>query len=60
MGEAVLMASLTQELEEIIDFYGDRYSWALSRISELEADLAEARDTIHQIVEGDSVEWDLA
>ena len=51
--------TLTQEFEGIIYSYEDRYSWALARISALEEDLAEARDTIHQMVEGNSTEWDL-
>jgi len=52
--------TLSQEFEEIIYSYEDRYSWALFRISELEELLAKARDTIHHLVEGNSVEWDLA
>jgi hypothetical protein len=56
------MANLTlaQEFEEIICSYEDRYSWALSRILELEDLLEDAQDQVHRLVNGDAVEWDLA
>jgi hypothetical protein len=38
--------------------YEDRYSWALSRISDLEMQLEDARDVIRRLVDGDAVEWD--
>jgi len=42
------------------DAFRNELSYAYTKISELEDDLAEARDTIHQLVEGNSTEWDLA
>ena len=50
--------TLGLEFEEIIFGYEDRYSWALSRISELEERLEKAKEIISQMVEGNSTEWD--
>ena len=50
--------TLGREFEEIIFGYEDRYSWALSRISELEERLEKAKEIISQMVEGNSTEWD--
>jgi predicted transcriptional regulator len=37
----------------------DQLSWALSRISELEQELGEARETIRRLIEGDPVDWEV-
>ena len=50
--------TLGQEFLQIIFEYGNHYSWAVSRISELEDLLAEARDLISRMVEGNGTEWD--
>ena len=36
----------------------DQLSYALARIRELEDELAEAKDTIRQLVEGNLAEWE--
>jgi hypothetical protein len=37
-----------------------KLSWSQARISELEEDLAEAKDIINRLVAGDVAEWDLS
>ena len=44
--------------DEVVDAFRNELSYAYAKISELEDDLAEARNTIHQMVEGNSTEWD--
>lgn len=50
--------SLSELLEAILYYYEDHYGWALSRIEDLEDQLAEAKDTIRRLVEGDLQGWD--
>lgn len=43
--------------QDLLFFYEDRHSLALSRIYDLEEQLAMAQDTIRRLIEGDAVEW---
>ena len=50
----------TQELlEEFLFLYEDRYCQALSKIYDLEEQLAEAGDTVRRLVEGNTTEWNI-
>jgi hypothetical protein len=44
--------------DETVDYLKNELSYANAKIIELEDDLTEARDTISQMVEGNSTGWD--
>jgi hypothetical protein len=44
--------------DEVVDTLRDELSYIYTKISELEEDLAEARDIINQMAEGNVTEWD--
>jgi len=59
-GAVTVEQSTTQEIsQEVLDFYEELSCWALSRIYDLEEQLAAARDTIRRLIKGDAVEWDV-
>jgi len=43
---------------EVLDAFRNELSYTYTKISELEEDLAEARDTIDRMAEGNVTEWD--
>jgi len=44
--------------DEVVDAFRNELSYTYTKISELEEDLAEARDTINRMAEGNVTEWD--